>query len=203
MSRAAGELKSPINIGLPADGWDAGLRYPLVRGPCRGLLKRALQELKSSGVDSPLPEASSQRGESPFGAGFRAAVSPGWLPRQCWCGAVSPRGAPLCACGPASSCASSYVSIPFSSPSWAGLLGSCVGFHHTHKKSWLHAEVLYWSFEGSGCRHLVSFLGHAVIMLRSCRSHVEVMLEMFRGRFGVMLKIVLGLFWSRSRVILM
>ena len=134
MSRAAGELKSPINIGLPADGWDAGLRYPLVRGPCRGLLKRALQELTSSEVVSPLLEAGSQRGVSPFGAGFRAAVSLGWLQRQCWYGAVSPRGAPLCACGPASSYASSYASIPFSSPSWAALLGSCVGFHHTQNK---------------------------------------------------------------------
>ena len=44
-----------------------GLRYPLVRGPCRGLLKRALQELKSSEVASALLEAGSQRGESLFG----------------------------------------------------------------------------------------------------------------------------------------
>ena len=104
--------------------WDAGLRYPLVRGPCRGLLKRALQELKSSEVDSPLLEAGSQRGVSPFGAGFRAAVSLGWLRRQCWYGAVSPRGAPLRACGPASSYALSYAPAfrfhrPPGLPSWA------------------------------------------------------------------------------------
>ena len=87
MSRAAGELKSPLVtsgcqplVGMLACG------IPSCEALVGGYSKRALQELKSSDVDSPLPEAGSQRRVSHCGRVSTRLCLWVWLQRQCWYG---------------------------------------------------------------------------------------------------------------------